>query len=294
MTWFEQAEQKRKLVIGGITILCLAMLAVTARRNNVSLDSFWHLKAGLDWLQYDLSFWRDHFSFTFHGQAISGPPFMFQALIGWLVMQLGLDQGLEIYKIVGFFLTFLLVLHLLHKLRSPVIVYCLVLPLVVVLLQMRSTVRPELIGYSFSVLAILLYHRANYKISITSMLPIVGLLLLWGNYHTSIFGYIIFFGFFVDLAVQQFNRRASANTWIKWLLWGSVVFSVGFIKPGASHPVIGAIFFSDEWKSLILEYESAYSIRMYLLFIRSLPSTYLLFSYWLETDSSVCSLFAWC
>ena len=243
MNWFEQVEKKRQLIIGGIVFICLAMLFVTARRNNVSFDSFWHLKAGLDWLENGFDLWRDHFSFTFNGEQIISPPYMFQALLGWLVMQLGLDTGFEVYKFIGFFLTFSLVIFFLRKLRSPVIIYCLVLPLIVVLLQMRATVRPELISYSLSLIAIILYHRANYKISMGSMLPIVGFMMVWSNYHTPIIGYIIFFGLFTDLALQQIRQRAPINTWLLWLFWGLAVVAVGFLQPGLNHPVIAAIFF---------------------------------------------------
>ncbi|MFV1976479.1 MAG: hypothetical protein ACC651_12085, partial [Candidatus Scalindua sp.] len=114
MNWFAQTEQKRKLIIGGIVVISLALLVVTVRRNNLSFDSFWQLKMGLDWLENDLSLWRDHFSFTFNGEAISGPPYLFQILLGWLVTQFGLDPGFEAYKLIGFLLAFLLVLFFLH------------------------------------------------------------------------------------------------------------------------------------------------------------------------------------
>ena len=181
MNWFENIEKKRKLIISGIAILCLAMLLVTVRRNNISLDSFWHLKMGLDWLENSLSFWRDHYSFTFNGKEITNPPYIFQTLLGWLVMQLGLDTGFEVYKLISFVTAFSLILFFLHKLRSPTIIYCLVLPLIVVLLQMRSIVRPELISYSFSILAIILYYKANKKVSTATMLPITALMLVWSN-----------------------------------------------------------------------------------------------------------------
>jgi len=279
MNWIEQTEQKRKLINGGIIIICLAMLAMAARRNNFSLDSFWHLKMGLDWLENDLNLWRDHFSFTFSGKEIHGTPYMFQILLGWLVTQFGLDSGLELYKLIGFFLAFSLVLLFLRKLRSPVIIYCLVLPLIVVLLQLRSIVRPELISYSFSIIAIMLCYSAKNKISTTNMLSIVVLLLVWSNYHTSIFGYIIFFGFFVDLAFQQIRQHASRQTWLTWLLWGLLVFAVGFLKPGLSlmgHPGLGAFFFNPEWKSLIQEYQSA-------LMYRNFPAIYSLIIVYLVT-----------
>ena len=56
MNWFEQFEQNRNLIMGGLVVICLTMLVVTMRRNNISLDSFWHLKMGLDWLENGLSF----------------------------------------------------------------------------------------------------------------------------------------------------------------------------------------------------------------------------------------------
>jgi len=281
MNWFEQVEQKRKLFIGGIIIICLAMLVVTVRRNNVSFDSFWHLKMGLDWLENNLSLWHDHFSFTFNGEEISGTPYIFQVLLGLLVTQFGLYPGFEVFKLFGFLLAFSLVILFLRKLRSPVIVYLLVLPLIVVLLQLRSIVRPELISYSFSIIAIIIYYRANNKISTAGMLPIVALMLVWSNYHTSIFGYIIFFGFFIDLALEQIRLRVSITHWVKWLLWGLAVVAVGFLKPGFGHPVIGALTFAPEWKSLILEYKSSLFYQnipaIYSLIVVSLVTLYLLF-----------------
>ena len=98
MNWFEKIEQKRTLIIGGLILICLALLVLTVRRNNVSYDSFWHLKMGLDWLQQDMSLWRDHFSFTFNGKEISNVPYMFQVLLGLFVTQFGLELGFELFK----------------------------------------------------------------------------------------------------------------------------------------------------------------------------------------------------
>jgi len=261
MSWFEQIEQKRKLLIGGIVIICLAMLAVTTRRYNVSYDSFWHLQTGLDWLQSGLSPWRDHFSFTFNGKDVKGPPYIFEVLLGWLVTKLGLEPGFQVYKLTGFILAFGLVVLFLRKLRAPVVIYLLVLPLLVVLLQLRSIVRPELISYSFSVIAVMLYYRAQSGMSAANMLPIVALMLVWTNYHSPIFGYIIFFGYFIDIALQQMRDRAPASTWLQWLGWGLAIVAVGFLRPGLTHPLVNLLFFSPEWKNLIQEYQSAILYR---------------------------------
>lgn len=260
MNWFEYTEQKRKLLIGGTVVICLAMLAVTVRRFIVSFDSFWHLKIGLDWLESGQSVWRDHFSFTFNGEAVY-PPYIFDVLLGWLVTQFGLEPGFQVYKLISFMLVFGLVVFFLRKLRAPVVVYCLVLPLLVVLLQFRSIVRPELISYSFIVLAVMLYYRARSGISTANMLPIVALMLVWSNYHSPIFGYIIFFGYFIDIALQQIHDRAPMDAWLKWLGWGLSVFAVGFLHPGFGHSMIGIFFFPAEWKNLIQEYQSAVLYR---------------------------------
>ena len=280
MNWFEQLEQKRKLLIGGVILICLAMLVLTVRRHNISYDSFWHIKMGLDWLENDLSLWRDHFSFTFSGHEISGPPYMFQIVLAWLVSQFGLNPGLEIFKLGSFLLAFSLATLFLRQLRSPVVIYLLVLPLIIVMLQLRSAVRPELISYSLSILAMFLYYKADNRISTANMLGITALMFVWSNYHTSIFGYIIFFGFFVDLALSQFRRQKHGYFWLAWLLWGLAVVAIGFLKPGFSHPIIGALTFAPEWKNLILEYKSALQYQnvpaIYSLIIISLITLVLL------------------
>ena len=252
--WFEYSEQKKTLLVGGIIIISLAMLAVTVRRNNVSFDSWWHLKLGLDWLESGLSMWRDRYSFTFYGEEVAGPPYLFQILLAWLVTNFGLVSGFELYKFGSNVLVLALVTFFLRKLRTPVVVYCLVLPLLVVLLQLRAIVRPELISYSFCVLAVMLYYRARSGLSAANMLPIVALMLLWCNYHSPIFGYIIFFGYFVDTALQQVRNRAPTNIWLKWLGWGVAVVAVGYLCPDFNHPLIHLFHFSAEWKDLIMEY----------------------------------------
>jgi len=260
MNWYEFLEHRRKLLIGGTVIICLAMLAVTVRRYNISYDSFWHVKIGLDWLEHGLSPWRDHFSFTFNGAAV-GAPYIFEGILGWLVINFGLEPGLQIFKLANFILVFILVFLFLRKLRAPVLVYCLVLPLLVVLLQLRAIVRPELISYSFIVLAMMLYYRARSGISISNMLPIVVLMLIWSNYHSPIFGYVIFIGYFIDTAVQQLRDRAPAGIWLQWFGWGLAVVAVGFLHRGFGHALIGLLFFPPEWKSLIQEYQSALILK---------------------------------
>jgi hypothetical protein len=74
MKWTEVLEQRKALLVGGIAVICLAALLVSARRFNITLDVFWHAKTGIDWLVNGLSPWQDHYSFTFYGEAIKTQP----------------------------------------------------------------------------------------------------------------------------------------------------------------------------------------------------------------------------
>jgi hypothetical protein len=254
MNWYQYMEQKRTLLIGGIVIICLAMLFVTMRRNVVSFDGFWHLQTGLDWLKYGLSPWQDHYSFTFNGEAITNPPYLFQALLAWLVTKFGLEPGFQIYRFASFLFLFGLLVVFLRRLRVPVMVYCLVLPLVVVLLQFRTVSRPELIDYAFCILAMQLYYRTRNEMSTAGMLPIIGFMWLWNNYHQPIFGYIIFFAYFIDIALKQLHDRAPPRVWLQWLGWGIAIVAVGFLTPDLKHPLEVVLFSPPEGKELIGEF----------------------------------------
>ena len=124
------------------------------------------------------------------------------------------------------------------------------------MLQLRLMVRPELFSYTFSIVALMLYFRSKNTLSVGSILPMVLLMWIWTSYHSSIIGYVIFLGFFLDVAVDQFKSKASLGVWTKWLLWGLLIVAVGFINPGLSHPVLQALTFPEEWKTSIMEYRT--------------------------------------
>lgn len=259
MKWTEVLEQRKALLVGGVAIICLAALLVTARRFNVTLDVYWHIKTGIDWLYSGLSPWVDHYSFTFYGEAIRGQPWLFQALVGWLVTQFGVETGLEILRMACWSAILGLVFLFLRKLKSPAVVYLLVLPLVALLLQQRPVARPELISYALIVVAVMLYYRARLEMSVATMWPIVLLVWAWSNYHSALLAYVIFFGLFVDTAVRYLRERQGFSQWIKWLAWGLSLIAVGALKPGFSIPFLwlissGSGAIAPEWKELILEY----------------------------------------
>lgn len=266
MNWGNQIEKRKVLIVGGVIIIAFSALVVTSLRSPVAYDSYWHLQMGKDWLENGLSPWVDHYSFTYNGQAITNPPVIFQGLLHLVVSQFGMRTGFLVVRFVGFLLTLGSVLLLLRQMKAPAIFYAIVLPIIVALLQMRAIVRPELFSYTLSVIALMLYFKAGNRISPRYLVPMVALMWIWSFYHSSVIGYVIFFGFFLDCAISQYQSRAPQLDWLKWFMWGGGIVAVGFLNPSFTHPLIQAITFPSEWKTIILEYQwSGQNLKSFII-----------------------------
>lgn len=256
MDWFEKLEHRKASIVFAVTLVISATLTVTSLKLFADFDVYWHLQMGKDWVESGLSPWKDHYSFTYPGSEIVSPPVLFQGMLYTLVDQLGEYEGFFVIRLTAFLLAVAAMLAWLRQIRAPVLVYCLVLPMLAFLLQMRSNVRPELFSYSLIILGLILYQRARPTLSLKTMLPIVGLLLFWTNYHSSILGYVIFSGLFIDAALRQASNRSPPYTWFNWAIWGTALLGIGFLNPGFQHAVLQFYFFPSEWKHLIQEYRS--------------------------------------
>jgi hypothetical protein len=243
-----------RLIVSLILLISFVTFVITSIRGSISFDVFWHLQMGKDWIVNGLSPWVDHYSFTYNGQTIVNPPVIFQSIIYFLVSQLGTTVGLQVFRFLCAMLTLGLTFTLLRQSKSPPILYAIVIPMMILLLQMRAIVRPELLSYAFSVLALILYFKAGNEISRKSMIPIVALMWAWSFYHSSIIGYVIFFGLFLDSAIYQYKIQSPRRDWLKWFAWGLAILLVGFLNPDFSHPMIHAVTFPSDWKSMITEY----------------------------------------
>ncbi len=276
MNWYSDLEKRRKSALFALVLLAVVMLAVSSLRNTVSYDSYWHLKMGQDWVENGLSPYQDHLSFTFDGEAIQSPPVVFQWGLYQLTEALGQKTAYRLYKFASMVLCLILLLAWLKQTRAPVWVYGLVIFTLVCLLQLRASVRPELISYSFCLLSLMVYQRALARTAVTTMLPVVLVMWAWTNYHSAILGYVIFFGLFVDLAIKQFIARAGWSAWLNWGFWGALVVAIGFLNPSLTHPIIHALNFSSEWRGLLQEYLSP---AMY----KGIPAIYVILLFSLVT-----------
>lgn len=256
-----------------LSLMALGFLVASCFRMPIDADSFVHLATGRNWLEYGLSPFVDHISFTYPGERVIGQPIAFQAMLYGYVQALGVEPGFVAMKFTFAFLTFATVVWLAWQSRSPWPLAAFVLAVLAFALQTRVQTRPELGIFLFTALAFLLYHRTlEGKMpgaSVSNMIPIVLLTLVWVAWYNAIFAYVIFFGMFVDLALRQWDQRASIEEWFRWLGWGLLVFILGWGPPDFSHDFFSTLLFAEEWKQLVREWEPP--VRFW-----TLPATWVL------------------
>lgn len=279
-----------------IFLFFLGLLLITAIKPILSTDSFWHLKMGLDLIEKGLSPFLDHYSYTFSEQPITDVPYIFQTILALFVSTFGLLTGYQLLRFFAFGLLLFTLYKFFKYINSPWPVILLVLPFIVFFAQMRIFVRPELFDYSLIILALILYIKAKESFSNKNLSYITLLLLFWSNYHVALLGYIIFFGLFLDKAIEIIRNQDESLSWQRWLVWGIIVFLVGFINPEFKHCFFAILNFSSEWNNQILEYTPSYKTDNYQrLFVFWLVSIYLILALLKQKQygfAFICALFA--
>lgn len=254
----EALESRRNLVVPLTLLVSGAILLVSCLLGPYSFDQWWHLQIGADWIEKGLSPRIDHYSFTFPGEEVVHPPVLFEATLYFLTDWFGVDGGNDLFRGITYFTLFGLAALWLRQIRAPAFVYLLVFPLLLCAVQLRIYVRPEIIGYPLMILSLMLYQRADLRLNARTVLPIALVLAFWNIYHTPLFGYIIFFGLFVDVALRLVRERAGTGDWLSWCGWGLLLFLVGFINPDLYHFLFGYLEFSGDWSEYIWEYRSVF------------------------------------
>ncbi|MEM7403958.1 MAG: hypothetical protein AAF458_01635 [Pseudomonadota bacterium] len=235
--------------------IALGTLLQSAWRPPTSLDAYWHLRMGHDWLFEGLSPWVDHHSFTFAGEAVTNPPYLFQGALALLAQWFGVEGGLAAWRTSTLMLAALAMMLWCRQVKAPLSVACISLAAVVLLAQFRNIARPELLSLTFSLVTLMLTRRAGLRFGWREVWPLALLFWIWCNYHAPVFGYIIAFGWFVDGAVDMLKRRAPPSAWRQWMLAGGAVTAVGFVNPQWYHPMLTVASYSAEWREHIEEYK---------------------------------------
>jgi hypothetical protein len=238
-------------------------------------DVYWHLSLGREIIE-NYNFPRvDDFSFTFQGQNLKTFPYIFDSILFSLVKFFGFSKGTWIYLFGSYSSVILLTAWYLRRLKASVILSIAVIFGLALFLNFRILLRPELLAYTFIVAAFILYGRAKKAFSTESILLIALLLLIWTNYHSVVFGYIVFFGLYIDVAITNFREKTWSRGEVrKWCLSGFLLVLVGFINPFGNHGVLSVMNLGEEWTLYIKEYEN-------IFFILSEPFSRPLLAFWL-------------
>ena len=243
-----------------IFIVCYAVLISYSLGPQSSLDTYWHLQIGQDLLEKGLSPWVDHYSFTFSGKEINPVPFLFQVTLATLVSIFGETSGLILLKVIYVTLLLFVVYRFFRQIKAPWFIIFLILPILVYFINMRLIVRPDTLSNILIIICLSLYLKARESFSTKELASICLLLLFWVNYHSSILGYIIIFGLFMDRAIHKLMTDSTPYTWTQWSLWGAFIFIIGFITPDSDHILIQVLSFPDGWHQYLSEYSPSYIV----------------------------------
>ena len=251
--------------------LCVIALIIAANSFPISFDTYWHLATGRDFLKFGDSPFHDHFTFTYFGENVKGSPVIFQIIIAYYTSIFGLTNGYFLFKLTvySFFLTAIYFFYKANKIHKLAILAT--LPFIVFFLIQRGiNVRPEIISYVFLIICLTLYFKTIKDFNSKNLALAALLLILWGNYHTPVIGYIIIFGLFLEKGICKLKGEESFS-WGFYSSWGFIIFLTGFINAEFRHFFFSQLSFSTEWRFYIAEYQS-------ISFYYSIPFITILFS----------------
>lgn len=267
---FQMLDKKNDVIYCSMLFfVAYIILAIIIRIPIYTYDTFWHLQMGKDLLEHGLSPWVDHYSVRYQGHDIYPVPLMFQMTLYRFVSFFGEQAGF--YYIRLFYITLMMMALWVYfrKIKANSYITFILLPLVVSAVAMRILIRPELLSNVMVVVCLILYLNAQRSFAIKQILAICILLLFWTSYHSPIIGYIIIFGLFLEKAINKVIHQDDSFSWRQWLLWGALIFTIGFINlnfygqsivgPHFIASIISAI--SGGFAQYTQEYVNAYSVN---------------------------------
>lgn len=269
-----------------IPIVILSLILLGPLLNYaVPVDELFYLKAGLDFIDYGLSPWVDHYSFTYFNEPLKSYPFLYGVIFATFEK---LSNLIFSYKSIQLFNYTAVIFSLIYyhaKLNINWKATLLVTTLAIGFIIDRHNPRPEFLTYSFIPLALYLYFKSTNDFSSRNLIKSIFLLIVWTNWHTSIFGYIIFFALFIDQITISATKHQQQKLY-PWLAWGLLFLLAGFLNPTFAHPVIDAFYFDKngwekiiyEWRELDTSVNNHFMPQVNQLVVASIFSIFTLFS----------------
>jgi hypothetical protein len=247
----------------------------------VSYDAYWHLKTGQDLLIHGLSPRIDHYSFTFPNEPISSIPWLFQIILSIFVSTFGTPEGFQLLRMFSFCIFMLAIYFYYREIKAPWQIVCITLPYIFIFLLFRFYhIRAEIFDNVLVIVALILYLKTSKSFSHRNLAYIAVLQLFWVNYHVAILGYVIFFGLFLDKAIDIITGKETAITWRRWTSWGFIIFAVGFLNAEFEHPLFSVLNFANDW-AFIIEFTPTNQL---------LPNSPFFYAFWLVSGYIALSL----
>ena len=265
-------KSKNYILVAISLTICIIALIITANQTSLSFDTYWHIATGRDFLLYGDSPFIDHFTFTHYGETIKGNPIIFQIIIASFTYLFGPEAGVLVLKLFAYS-CFLIALFYFYKTnRINLLSIVATLPFVVLFFMQRAGLaRPELFSYTFFIIMLTLYFASIREFSTKNLTFICILLIVWGNYHTPVIGYIIVFGLFFEKGINRITGK-ELFSWKYYIAWGIIIFLTGFINFEFSHFIFSQSSFAEEWKFLIAEFnplDHYYTLNFRVVFFSS-------------------------
>jgi len=240
--------------------LVIMVGVINVSYQTASADVYWHLAMGRDMVENQIFPRFDRYSFTWQGEELVTFPFIFEIIIYSLVKTFGYDAGAKIYLLTGFASVLLLAIYYLKKIRAGILLSCMTIVALALFMNFRLLIRPEILSNILIIIALILYKNAEKYFSLKALIPIFGLMIFWVNYHSPIFGYIVFLGLYIDIAIRYFSTGTCVEKWSLWLLSGVLLCLAGYLNPFLYNEALSLFSYDDDWYKYIAEYENIFHI----------------------------------
>jgi len=253
-------------------LLALITMLLSAFFNFSSLvtatnDSYWHIAMGERFVEEPF-FSKDTFSFTYQGQEITSYPYMFEVGLYYLDKLWGYEAASHIFLYAVYVLGLIFTALYAYKTKKSFIVLLVAIAGFSYFYSQRMLVRPDLLYFPFIAIALYLYRMAANDFTLKSYLWLLLMALVWSNYYTAIFLYVIFAGLYLDLAIKYWKEQKNKQQWALLTLSGVVLLTSEFITPFGQHSLLAQMHFDPRWKTHIIEYWSIFDgyLKTYHIF----------------------------
>ena len=246
-------KKNRNSMLLLLVVLCLVGFWQLTSRDTASNDSYWHIAMGERFIQEPF-FLKDTFSFTYQGQEIISYPYLFEVGLYYLDKWLGYERLSTVFLYLGYVAGLALSLIYTRKLNAGWLASVLVVTGFSYFYMQRLLVRPDALFYPFMAIAMLCYISCTKKFTFRLFFGLFTLTVIWGNYHTPIFLYVIFAGLYLDIAIRYLAEKKQARDWSFLVVSGILLIAAGFLNPFMQNALLDTWRFDPRWKDDIVEY----------------------------------------